>query len=193
MAGKIVIVGVGALGSHVALLGRNWDQGLRLVDFDRVEMKNTQAQFHGKQGLAKNKAQGLAQALQGIFRVKADAVPHKLTDDNSEALLGGSSLVIDCTDNIDAREVIQRAVKKSGVPCLHGAVNAEGTFGRVVWTEHFVPDGGSPPGTPTCEDGELLPFFALVSAQIAWVAQRFLTTGEKWSFQVSPGGMVRLA
>ena len=42
----VVIVGVGALGSHVALLGRNWGVQLKLVDFDRIEQKNTQAQFH---------------------------------------------------------------------------------------------------------------------------------------------------
>ena len=192
MTGKIVIVGVGALGSHVALLGRNWTEGLKLIDYDRVEMKNTQAQFHGRQGLSKNKAKGLAQALHSLFRASVEPVPHKLTDDNAEALLGGSRLVLDCTDNIEAREVIQRAVKAHGLPCLHGAVNAEGTFGRVVWTQDFVPDGGSPPGTPTCEDGEFLPFFALVSAQIAWAAQRFLRTGQKQSFQMSPGGMIRL-
>lgn len=192
MTGKIVIVGVGLLGSHVALLGRNWTQGLKLIDFDRVEMKNTQAQVHGKQGLSKNKAQGLARTLQGLFGVKAEAIPHKLTLDNAEALLGGAALVMDCTDNIEAREVIQKAVAVYKTPCLHGAINAEGTFGRVVWTEHFVPDAEGKPGQATCEDGELLPFGAFISAQIAVVAQRFLRTGEKQSYQMFPGGLIRL-
>jgi molybdopterin/thiamine biosynthesis adenylyltransferase len=193
MTGKIIIVGVGALGSHVALLGRNWEQGLKLVDFDRVESKNLMAQLHTKQGVSKNKAQGLQRTLQGLFGVKVEAVPHKLTADNVEALLGGSALVLDCTDNIEARRVIRTGARNLEVPCLHGALAADGSLGRIIWTESFTPDSEGEDGQATCEDGELLPFFALVASQMAWVAQEFLLTGRKQSFQVWPGGLMRVA
>jgi predicted ThiF/HesA family dinucleotide-utilizing enzyme len=198
---RVIIVGVGALGSHVALLARNWKNPLRIVDFDRIETKNTQSQFHSKMGLGKNKAQALQQALQGLFGIKIDAVPYKLADDNAGTLLGDSAgtklgkaaLVIDCTDNAAARRVIQKHVRKHGIPCLHGALSADGTFGRIVWDEHFVADEEGKEGQATCEDGEQLPMFALAAAQIAVTAQRFLKDGTKQSFQVMPTGIVRLA
>lgn len=193
MPGQIVIIGVGALGSHVALLGRNWKQGLKLVDFDRIESKNLQAQFHAKQGLTKNKALSAQQTHQGLFGTKVDAVPHRLTVDNAEVILGGACLVLDCTDNIEARRLIQATVKKLGIPCLHGAVTADGTFGRVIWTEDFEPDAEGTPGQPTCEDGEFLPFFCLVASQMAVAALRFLRKGVKESYEVMQTGTKRFS
>lgn len=190
---RVIIIGVGALGSHVALLARNWKNPLRIIDFDKIETKNTQSQFHSKMGLGKNKAQALQQALQGLFGVKIDTVPHKLVDDNAENLLKSAALVIDCTDNAAARRVIQKYVRKHGIPCLHGALSADGTFGRVVWDEHFVLDEEGKEGQATCEDGEQLPMFALAAAQITVSAQRFLKDGTRQSFQVMPTGIVRLA
>lgn len=190
---RVVIVGVGALGSHVVLLARNWKVQLRVVDFDKIEQKNTQAQFHGRPQLGRNKAQAIQQALQGLFGVRVEPIPHKLTADNAEALLKGVALVIDCTDNAEARKVIQDQVRKAGTPCLHGALSADGTFGRVVWDEIFVADAEDKDGQATCENGEQLPMFALAAAQIAVTAQRFLKDKAKQSFQVMPTGIVRLA
>ena len=191
---KIVIIGAGALGSHLALLARNWEATLRVVDFDRVEQKNTLAQFHSRMGLRQNKAQALQKALAGLFGVRIDAVPHRLTEDNAATLLEGAALVVDCTDNAEARRVIQRQVQAAGIPCLHGALAADGMFGRAIWDEHnFTADEEGEPGQATCEDGQQLPMFALVAAQLAVTAQRFLDSGKQQSFQISPSGIIRLA
>lgn len=191
MKGNVVIIGVGALGSHVVLFGRNWPNPIRVVDFDKVETKNTLAQFFSKMSLNRNKALGLQQAMQGMWGIKVDANSNKLTSDNVEQLLGGAGLVIDCTDNIAARRVIQAYVRKNGIPCLHGALNEDGTFGRVVWDEHFTPDEETP-GKATCEDGRTLPFFALAGAQVAVTAQLFIEKGERRSLMLTPAGIVRL-
>lgn len=189
----ITIIGIGALGSHVALLLRNLEVGLKVVDFDRVEQKNTKAQFHTKMSLGKNKAQAFSQSLLGLFGTKVAAVPHKLTDDNARALLGVSELVLDCTDNIEARKVIIHTCRLCKVPCLHGALAASGDFARVVWDEHFVPDAESNDGVATCVDGEHLPFFAAAASFMALEAQHFLETKKKRSYQLTPAGLVRLA
>lgn len=189
----ITIVGVGALGSHVGLLLRNEKTGLKVVDFDRVEQKNTQAQFHSKMSLGKNKAQAFAQALLGIFGVVVATVPHKLEDSNARQVLGASRLALDCTDNIAARKVITHTCKLCNVPCLHGALSATGDFARIVWDEHFVPDAEGENAQATCVDGEHLPFFGMAGAVMAIEAQHFLKTGKKRSFQLSPAGIVRLA
>ncbi len=189
----IVIIGVGALGSHVALLLRNVKHNIKVVDFDKVEQKNTQAQFHTKMGLRRNKAVALAQAMQGMFGITIEAVPHKLELDNAKQVIGRPELLIDCTDNIKTRRLIACYADTQGVPCLHGALSADGTFGRIMWSEEFVADAEGEEGEATCEGGEALPFFALAAAVMAGEVQSFLKTKKKRSFQVTPSGITRLA
>lgn len=186
---KLVIVGVGALGSHLALLLRNVEASLVFVDFDRVEAKNVLSQFHTKMGLGRNKAQALQQSLKGLFGVDATAIPHRLTADNVAALLGEASLVVDCLDNAESRRIVQDFVRARGIACLHGAVAPDGQFGRAIWDEQFVIDAGAA-GAATCEDGEHLPFLALVAAELASASQRFLDDGQKRGVQRHPGGSI---
>lgn len=193
MSAPVVIVGVGALGSHVALLARGWERPLKLVDFDRVEQKNTAAQLHTRMALGKNKAVALRELLLGLFGTRVEAVPHRLVADNAEVLLEDAALVIDCTDNAAARRAIQDEVRRSGIACLHGALSADGSFARAVWDEHFVTDEEPGGGAATCEDGRRLPFFVLAAAEIALVAQRFLETKQRQSVQITANSIIRLA
>jgi molybdopterin-synthase adenylyltransferase len=206
---KVTVVGVGALGSHFVQFMRSEDVEFKLIDFDRVEQKNTLSQFHGKPGVGKLKVQGLQSTLQLLWGMKTVVNTNKLVEDNAHQLLGDSDLIVDCLDNAEARRVVQNYVRSlhainltinvgSGtgtgqaviIPCVHGAVDGEGSFGRVVWDEGFVIDSGSAPGTPTCEDGENLPFIASVAAYLARSAQGFLRKGVRHGFQISPGGVV---
>jgi len=187
----IVIVGVGALGSHAALLLRNVGK-LKVIDFDRVEQKNVLSQFHGKPGVGKNKVQALQQTMNFLFGLKVDGVPHKLVADNAKELLGGADLVLDCLDNGAARRVCQNFVRAASVPCLHGALAAaDGSFGRVVWDEGFVIDDETGVGAATCEDGAQLPFIAIVSSYLARAAQEYLVAGKKIGFSIHAGGAIR--
>jgi molybdopterin/thiamine biosynthesis adenylyltransferase len=187
---KITIVGVGALGTEVVMLLRNAGT-LKIIDFDRVERKNTLSQLHAVTHVGKNKAQAMQQTMQFLFGVKVEAIPHKLTADNVDALLSGADLIIDCLDNAPSREIVQRYARKTKAPCLHGALAANGEFGRVIWDENFVIDSGSKPGAATCEDGEHLPFIGVVSALLARAAHEFLTKGKKIEFAVHPSGVMR--
>lgn len=186
---KIVVVGVGALGSHLALLLRNLDVSLVLVDFDRVEAKNLTSQFHTKLGLGRNKAQALQQALKGMFGRDSYAVPHRLGADNVETLLGTATLVVDCLDNGESRRIVQNFVRARGIACVHGALAPDGAFGRVIWDPAFTVDDG-PAGAATCEDGEHLPFVALVAAELALAVQRFVRDGRTTGAQVFPTGAI---
>jgi molybdopterin/thiamine biosynthesis adenylyltransferase len=189
----VVIVGVGALGSHVALLGRNWEAHLRVIDFDKVESKNVQAQFHTNMGLGKNKAVALEQAMKGMFKRQLVRLPVKLMGKNVEELLGRSDLVIDCTDNFKARDIIQEYCTGSRkVDCLHCCLSADGQFARIVWTEHFKPDKEDVDGQVTCEDGGFLPFYAQAAAVAVQVAGLYLDLGVKQSWQLTPFSVVRL-
>ena len=189
---SIVIVGAGALGSHLVLLARNWKVNICVVDFDRIESKNIQSQFHTNMGQGKNKAKALQQMMQGMFKLRISAFSSKLVRNNQITLLCEKDLIIDCTDNFEARNTIQEFARDFEVDCVHGCLSADGSLGRVVWTEHFKPDKEGTEGEATCEDGQNLPFHALVSAVIAQVVQEYLENGEKKSWQVMPFSMIRL-
>jgi hypothetical protein len=188
---KIVIVGVGALGSHLALLLRNLSSTLVLCDNDRVEKKNTLSQFHTVMGVGKNKAIALQQTLQGLFATKTTSSIHRLTSDNVHVILADAALVIDCTDNAKTRRLIQAFTATKNIPCLHGCLGADGTIGRVVWSHMFRADDELE-GAVTCEDGEFLPFIVLVSSYLALAVQKFIKTGERWAFHVLPDKTLKL-
>jgi len=188
----ITIIGVGALGSHLIQALRNEDATLKVVDFDRVEMKNVASQFHFKNGVGKKKTDALKQAMQFCYGRKIETVGNKLTADNVEQLLGGADLLIDCLDNGEARRLVQGFARAQGVPCLHGALAANGAFGRVLWTSEFKIDDESGAGAATCEDGEHLPFIQIVASYIAYSAQAFLRHGRKIGYSISPAGVEKI-
>lgn len=185
----VTVVGVGALGSHVVQFLRNEAQ-LRVIDFDRVEAKNTLAQFHGKPGNGKLKVAALQGTMQFMWGVKINTNSNKLVDSNVTALLQHSDLVIDCLDNGAARRLVQRYVRETSTPCLHGALAAGGAFGRVIWDEEFIIDDEPTGGAPTCEDGQHLPFIARVSAYLARAAQIWLRHGNQIGFSISPVNVI---
>jgi len=184
MTKNITIVGVGALGSHLVQLLRSEDVNIKVIDFDRVEQRNVMSQFHNKASVGQLKAKALKQAMNFLFKKKITDVSNKLTKDNVEALLTGD-LLIDCLDNGEARRLVQGFARDNDVPCLHGALAADGAFGRVIWDEQFVIDDETP-GKATCEDGEFLPFIALTAAFLARATQMWLRNNEKVGFSISP-------
>ena len=189
---KIVVVGIGALGSPAVMLLRNVKATIKVIDFDRVEAKNTQSQFHSKPGVGKPKVLALSGAMDLLFGVKLQTNSNKLVEGNAKELLGGHDLVIDCLDNAASRRVIQAFVRQENIPCLHAAVDANGGFGRICWDEVFVIDEEDGAGAPTCENGEHLPFLNIVASHLAHAAKEFLSKGTRLGYQISPGGTIRI-
>jgi thioredoxin reductase len=184
----ITIVGLGAIGSHAAVALRN--HSLRLVDFDKVEHKNVLSQNHFKLTTGQTKARSLDALLRQFGNVPK-AFPVKLEESNVAKMLTEQDLVLDCTDNIAARTLIQAYCVRNKIPCLHGGMSADGTFGVVMWTEHFIPDKESGTGA-TCEDGENVAFHTQLGATIAYAANRFLKTGDMLNYYLSEGSVLRV-
>jgi len=190
MSKRAVIVGVGALGSHVAQLLRNVAD-LRLVDFDRIETRNILSQFHAKTNIGRAKAISLQQTMNFLFGTKVSIICNKLVENNAEQLLGEVDLIIDCLDNAEARRIVQNYARKEKVPCLHGGLAADGQFGISIWDENYeIQDG--PVGAPTCENGDQLPFIAVVSSYITISAQEFLVRNKRYGFMISPQNATRV-
>lgn len=184
----ITVVGVGALGSHVVPLLRNVGAAVRIIDCGQVKQKSPQSQFHSRPSVRKGKAFAFQQLMNFLWSWKIEAIPHKLEAANVNELLGKSDLILDCLDNGAARRLVQGYARANEVPCLHGALAAEGGFGRVVWDEGFVIDDEPGDGAPTCEDGAHLTFISVTSSYLAHAAKEFLVNGRKLGFQVMPTG-----
>lgn len=190
MSKRAVIVGVGALGSHVTQLLRNVAE-LRIVDYDRIETKNVLSQFHSKPSIGKAKVASLQQTMSFLFGTKVTIIGNKLVENNAAQLLGEMDLIIDCLDNAEARRIVQNYARKEKVPCLHGGLAADGAFGISIWDENFEIQEG-PIGAPTCENGDQLPFIAMVSAYITISAQEFLVNNKRYGFMISPQNATRV-
>lgn len=187
---QVTVVGVGALGSHLVPLLRSCQVEVRVIDMDRVEQKNVGSQFHPKAQVGRNKAQALSQTLNLLWGLKVQAIPHRLTADNQDQLLGGSDLVVDCLDNGASRRLVQQWVRSNGVPCLHGALAPDGALGRVCWDPQFVVDDEDVAGAATCEGGVHLPFISLVSSYMARAVQIWIDKGQQVGYHVVPDGKV---
>jgi molybdopterin-synthase adenylyltransferase len=174
---RLVVCGVGAIGSTAVLALRNLEASLALVDFDRVESRNVLAQGSVKQSIGKNKAEALRLQLLNFHGVKAEAFGVRLGEENVDALCGGAGLVLDCFDNAASRQVLSAFARRTGTPLVHAALSADGTFGLVRWDERFVADAEDVPGQATCEDGRHLPFISLLGAALARVVQDFVARG----------------
>lgn len=186
---KVTVVGVGALGSQFIQMARNFDVLWKVIDFDRVEQKNIMSQFHSKMVSGRNKAQAISTSMQGLFGVRVEPCSHRLEESNADVLLSGSSLIVDCVDNGATRVLIKQWAEANDVPCLHGALSADGQLGRVVWSEDFNVDYEDVEGQPTCDGGEFLPFIGLTACALAMRAQSFLETGSRAGFQCFANGV----
>jgi hypothetical protein len=190
---RVVVCGVGALGSTAVHYCRNLDVELRLVDFDRVESKNLAAQWFVKQSVGKNKAEAVRLQLANFYGAKAEALGVRLAATNAAQLLAGCGLAVDCFDNADSRIALAEAARAAGVPLVHAALAGDGTFGIVRWDERFVADREDAAGQATCEGGEHLPMIGLVGATLARAIQDFVRAGDRRDYMISLSGVVRTA
>jgi molybdopterin/thiamine biosynthesis adenylyltransferase len=188
---RIVICGVGALGSTAVQYCRNLEAELRLVDFDRVESKNLAAQWFVKQSLGKNKAEAVRLQLVNFYGAKAEAMGVRLGPTNAAQLLADCALAVDCFDNADSRLALSTAAKTANVPLVHAALAADGTFGLVRWDERFTPDREDAAGQATCEGGEHLPMIGLVGATLARTIQDFVRNDRRHDYMINLSGVIR--
>ena len=189
---RVCLIGLGALGSNLMLAARSIpDLEWTVCDFDSVEFKNTQSQFHPQLVLRKNKAVAIKQSMQSLFKLKVDAKPVKLTGDNAEQLLSGADLVIDCLDNAASRRVLAAFCESKGTEHLHSGLAEDGSVAVINWGQDFIIDEESAEGQATCEAGEHLPMIMAASSYLALALQKYVEDHLKVGFQVLPTGVIR--
>lgn len=130
---SVAIVGAGALGTISSTLLAKASVGtLKIIDFDIVEDVNLSAQLmHWDEDIGQKKVISLKEKLQRMNSyITIEYVDKKLDGNNAKELLQGVDLVIDATDNMIARRIINEACVKLGIPFIHAGVR--GLYGRVM-------------------------------------------------------------
>lgn len=107
MAARVAVVGVGGVGSFAAeALARSGVGHLRLIDFDKVCVTNTNRQLHAMQGtVGQRKVDVMAERLRRVHPTsQIEAVAEFYNAANSARVLDGDwDFVIDAIDNLTAK------------------------------------------------------------------------------------------
>ncbi|BAP41527.1 molybdopterin biosynthesis protein MoeB [Pseudomonas sp. StFLB209] len=123
-ASRVLIVGLGGLGSPVALYLAAAGVGeLHLADFDSVDLTNLQRQvIHDSHSVGVLKVDSAMTRLAAINPL-VTLVPHRqaLDADSLAAVIAGVDLVLDCCDNFSTREAVNAACVAAGKPLVSGA------------------------------------------------------------------------
>jgi adenylyltransferase/sulfurtransferase len=121
---RVLIVGMGGLGSPVALYLAAAGVGeLHLADFDSVDLTNLQRQIiHDSHSVGLPKVDSAMARLTAI-NPEVKLVPHRtaLDADSLEAAVRGVDLVLDCSDNFSTREAVNAACVAAVRPLVSGA------------------------------------------------------------------------
>ncbi len=121
----VLVVGAGGLGAPALLYLAGSGVGkISLVDDDTVALHNLHRQIiYQEKDLNNSKALAAQQHLQGLnSAIQVNANQQRLTAENAEALMADVDLVIDGSDNVDTRQVINRFSLKLKTPWLYAAV-----------------------------------------------------------------------
>jgi len=157
---RAVIVGLGALGSSVAnTLVRAGIGHVVLIDRDLVELHNLQRQIlYSEEDLDRPKAVAAAEILHRInSSVEVEARTNDLNVSNAEKLLTGADIILDGTDNLQTRFIINDVCVKHQIPWVYaGAVGTSGMVmpivpGRTPCFRCLVPSLPGPGMMQTCD------------------------------------------
>src|SRR5256885_6497537 len=130
----ITICGAGALGGNLAeTLARMGFSRIKIIDKDRVEMRNLSTQPYSRAEIGSPKARAIANMLYRAVQAKIDPVIAELTTANAATLLQGSELVVDAFDNRAGRGAISTTTQALSIPCLHIGFSHDGLYGSGLW------------------------------------------------------------
>ena len=122
---KVLVVGAGGLGCPVIQYLCTTGVGLiTIVDDDVVDMSNLQRQvFYGVNDLGKHKAI-IATSLmrQRNSSIQVEQVVARITYKNARKWVKEHDVIMDCTDNLQARYVLSDACVLEGKPLVHSSV-----------------------------------------------------------------------
>ena len=180
-----MVVGVGGLGTAAAIeLVVNGADRIGLVDGDRVELSNLHRQLlHGAADIGRPKAEVAAQKLatvRGSLRIDVHA--ERLNAANAEEILRGYDFVIDATDNIPTKFLLNDACVSGAKPLVHaGVVGLRGQLMTILPRESaclrcLFPEPPAEDEIASCQQAGILgPLAGMIGALEGREAVKYLT------------------
>jgi len=123
---RVAIVGVGGLGAPAAIALARIGAALSLFDPDRVELSNLPRQpLYGRNDLGEKKVDAAARRIRDVHP-GATVLPEATAIDrnNGARLLDGHRVVVDATDGLEAKALLNDLALELGVPLVHAGVLA---------------------------------------------------------------------
>jgi molybdopterin/thiamine biosynthesis adenylyltransferase len=124
-AARVLVIGAGGLGASCLMsLAASGIGTIGIVEPDHVELSNLPRQtLYETADIGRKKAEAAKDRLEEM-NPNATIIPHitRLDAANAQAFINGYDLVMDGTDNFDARYAINDACLKTKTPWVHAAM-----------------------------------------------------------------------
>ena len=171
----VIIIGCGALGTTIANnLVRAGIGQIKIIDRDIIEMNNLQRQtLFDEDDIGLPKAWVAVKKLRKVnSKIKIEFIVEDLNNSNIEEIIEGADLVIDGTDNMETRFLINDACIKHNVPWIYGGAIGMGGMSMNIIPDETpcfrcvipnLPDAGA---LPTCDTAGVLNTIPLIIGSI---------------------------
>ena len=139
MGARVAVFGVGGVGSFTAeSLARSGVGHLRLVDFDKVCITNSNRQLHAMKGtIGKHKVEVMAERLRLVHPTgTVEPIARFYQRDAADLIDGEWDYVVDAIDNLTAKAHLLDTCKRRGIP----VVSSMGAAARLDPTQIRVAD-----------------------------------------------------
>jgi len=160
--GRVAVLGLGAIGSPAAVYIASAGVGyMKLIDRDYAELSNIQRQILCNEEDAKEYKPKAIAAKEKLEKVNSDIILEAVFEDfnptTAERLVKDVDIVLDGTDNMEARFLLNEVCVKNNVPFIYGA--AIGDYGvlsliipgKTPCLKCIIPEMPEPGTLPTCE------------------------------------------
>jgi molybdopterin/thiamine biosynthesis adenylyltransferase len=129
----VIIIGAGGLGSNSAnMLIRMGIGNIDIIDDDIIDITNLhRTSVFSEKDIGKSKAVVLQEKLQTVnTNVCLKGIDQRVTSKNIKSFIRNTDLIIDGTDNISLRLLINETSIKNNIPWIYAGVNE--TIGMVM-------------------------------------------------------------
>ena len=192
---KILICGVGAIGSNLAALlacDLKGEHEITVLDKDAIEERNVQAgtQFYQKDQIGMSKVEALQYNIYKWYERNIDIegesfLAWPVVLENGLFDKQDFDLVIDCFDNQKARQNLQDGWKEYGIEdewsLLHLGFSDQFTF-AIEWAENYEAPSDIKSDFDICTMSGASSFVKMVASLGSLVIQEFIKDGKKMEF-----------
>ncbi len=186
LAARVLIIGLGGLGSPVAqYLAAAGVGHLVLSDFDTVDLSNLQRQvIHTQADIGRTKVESARDAIAALNEeIKVTTLNQRLEGEALLKQVEQADLVVDCCDNFVSRFAINRACVQQRTPLVSGAaIRLEGQVSVFDSRDPnspcyrcLFPDGGDDAALTCSDSGVIAPLVGMIGTTQALEALKLLS------------------